>query len=239
MNDPRLSVIIPAYNEADRIGSTLTAYLAYLNKQSYRFEIIVVDDGSKDGTTDVVRNSFPGVQVIGYYPNRGKGHAVRTGLQAAAGAFRLFSDADASTPIEEIEKFWPCFERGAEVVIGSRSLPESDVEVHQAWYREGMGRVFNAMVRALRLSDFTDTQCGFKAFTANACEVILPRQTIDGFAFDAEMLYIASKHNLRIEQVPVHWINSPKSRVNPITDSSAMIGEIVGIRVRDWRGAYD
>jgi dolichyl-phosphate beta-glucosyltransferase len=159
-------------------------------------------------------------------------------MERARGAYRFFFDADASTPIEELEKAWPRFDDGADIVVGSRSLRESNVEVHQAWYRENMGRVFNLCLRILGLTHMPDTQCGFKGFTAAACDVVLPRQTIDRFAFDAELLYVAELHSLRIDQIPVRWINSRKSRLNPVTDSAAMFFEILGIRLNQLLGKY-
>ena len=235
----RLSVVIPCYNEERRIGATLRQYQDYLSKQAYAWEIIVIDDGSEDRTAELVRAEYPEVCVVGYTPNRGKGYASRVGLNASQGEIRLVSDADASTPIDEIEKFWPELEKGAEVVIGSRALPASSVEVRQPFYRQNMGRIYNLLLRSLGLTRFPDTQCGFKAFTKHACEVILPRQVTDGFGADAEMLYIAQKHGLRIAQVPVRWINSPDTRVHPIWDSVNMIQEVLQIRANIFRGKYD
>ena len=233
-----LSLVIPAYNEATRIGATLAQVTAYLSQQTYASEVVVVDDGSSDETRAVVERDFPNVRVIGYGGNRGKGFAVRAGMTSVTGAVRVFYDADASTPISEVEKLWPEFERGADVVIGSRSLPNSQVEVHQPWYRENMGRVFNVMLRAFGLTRFPDTQCGFKGFTAAACEVIFPRQTVERFGFDAELLFIAQKHGLRIAQVPVRWINCPHTRVHALRDSAKMIADLFLIRLNDLKGKY-
>lgn len=233
-----LSLVIPAYNEERRIGGTLRHVHEYLARQTYSSEVIVVDDGGTDPTARIVQTEFPWVRLLSYRPNRGKGHAVRAGMQTAAGDFRVFYDADASTPIEEVEKLWPLFNDGADVVIGSRSLPQSDVQVHQTWYREDMSRAFNIMLRVLRLTHFADTQCGFKGFTAAACQVVFPRQTVERFSFDAELLFIAQKHGLRIDQVPVRWINSPLTRVNPITDASRTFFDILSIHIKDWSGRY-
>lgn len=233
-----LSLIIPAFNEEDRIAATLGSAVRYLSNQSYESEIIVVDDGSTDGTSDAVRRDFPGVTVVRYEANRGKGYAVKTGMEKARGAYRVFYDADASTPIEELDTLWPEFDGGADIVIGSRSLPDSDVLVHQAWYRENMGRVFNRVLRLLRLTRFIDTQCGFKGFTAASCDVVFARQTVRGFAFDVELLYIAEVQRLTVKDVPVHWINSAKSSVNAVTDSARMIFDIFRIRVYGWMGRY-
>lgn len=234
-----LSVIVPCYNESRRVGQTLAIFQRYLRAQPYAHEILVVDDGSDDGTAALVRREFPDVTVLQYAENRGKGYATKTGMAEAQGAYRLVSDADGSTPITELEKFWPEFDAGAEVVIGSRALPESDIAVRQPWYRENMGRVYNLMLRALGLTRCPDTQCGFKAFTAKASEIIFPRQRMDGFGADAECLYIAKRHGLAIAQVPVRWLNSPDTRVHAVFDSLQMMREALTIRVNSFRRIYD
>lgn len=239
-----LSVIIPAYNESARIGGSLEQAAQYLERQPYASEIIVVDDGSEDGTAAIARGherSGPplSVKVVAYAPNRGKGHAVRMGMRAASGAHRLFFDADASTPIEEVERLWPLFEGGAAIVIGSRAHPESDIQVHQARYREGMGRVFNLMLRGLGITRFKDTQCGFKAFTAEAAEAVFARQRIERYSFDAELLFIAQRLGFAIAETPIVWRNSPESRVNPVTDATRMFLDILRIRLNAFLRRYD
>lgn len=233
-----LSIVIPAFNEEPRIEETLQQVTDYLSSQTYDAEIIVVDDGSTDGTVSVVQTIFPKVRIVSYDQNRGKGYAVKEGMLAATGDYRLFYDADGSTPIEESEKLWPLFEAGADVVIGSRSLPESDVQRHQPWYREKMGRVFNLILKLLALTHFPDTQCGFKAFTSEATATLFTAQTIEHFSFDAELLYIAQRKGLRVEQIPVQWINCPHTRVSAMTDSFCMFLDIVVIRLNAWRGKY-
>lgn len=238
-----LSIVIPAFNESERIGGTLDSFTAYLAQQDYAYEIIVVDDGSSDDTSGTVTHgitaqTWPHVNVIQLPANRGKGRAVAVGLVEARGAYRFFADADASTPIEEIEKFWPKFQAGADIVIASRSLPESDVRVHQAWYRENMGKIFNVILKLLALTPFKDTQCGFKGYTADAVEKVIPKQRIDGFAFDVEQLYIAQRLGLHIEEVAVTWVNSKRTTVNPISDSARMILESIGIRLNAILGRY-
>jgi dolichyl-phosphate beta-glucosyltransferase len=239
----QLSLVIPAYNEQDRIADTLRHTIAYLGNQSYDAEIVVVDDGSRDATSEVVQGFLseinPQVRLVRLPGNRGKGFAVRTGMfEHAAGAFRVFYDADASTPIEDLERLWPRFSAGADIVIGSRALPDSDVQVHQAWYRETMGRIFNGILRILALTRFKDTQCGFKGFSARACEIVFPRQTVERFSFDAELLVIAAAHGLRIDEVPVHWRNRPQSRVHPVHDSARMLLDLFVIRWKELRGRY-
>ncbi len=239
-----LSLIIPAYNEEDRVGYTLQVVTAYLDAQPYDAEVIVVDDGSTDATGAVVRpfierQGKTPVRYVRYEKNRGKGYAVRLAmLEHAGGQYRVYYDADASTPITELEQMWPYFENGVDIVIGSRALPGSEIAVRQARYRELMGRTYNLILRLLRLTRFRDTQCGFKGFTAEACAVVFPRQTINRFSFDAELLFIAWKHGLRIVEIPVKWINSPRSRVRVIQDSAKMFLDLITIRIKDWRGRY-
>lgn len=224
-----LSFIIPAYNEESRLGRSLANAIQYFADQSYTAEIIVVDDGSRDGTVDIAR-SFSSVRVIEQPHNSGKGAAVRRGMLEAQGAFRIFSDADFSTPVHETAKVLSVLERGADVCIGSRALDRSYVKVHQPWYRESMGKMFNVFVQLLLLKGIKDTQCGFKGFTAQAAQAIFSKAKIDGFGFDVEALYLARMLNLTIEQVPVEWYNDDRTTVNPITDSSRMFFELLSIR---------
>ena len=233
-----LSIVIPAYNEEKRIGSSLETVTQYLSQQAYESEVVVVDDGSSDDTATLVRQRYPNVRVISYEENRGKGYAVKSGMLSAIGEYRVYYDADASTPIEELEKLWRLFEDGADIVLGSRSLPESRVEVRQSWVRQQMGRTFNLVLRLLALTSFPDTQCGFKGFTAAACEAVFPKSTVKGFGFDAELLYIASLQGLRIEQTPVRWVNSPESKVRMLSDSMRMLVDAFGIRLNALRGRY-
>lgn len=235
---PRLSLVIPAYNEAVRVIATLQITQAYFAAQGYPAETIVVDDGSTDGTADAVRTQFPEVKVVESPWNRGKGHAMRLGAARSTGKVVLVYDADGSTPIEEMEKVWPRIAEGAEVVIGSRAAPGAHVEPPQPKYRRLMGRAYNLLLRGLGLTTFRDTQCGFKAFTARARDIIFPKLTVDGFGSDCEMLVIAHLHDLRTEEVPVRWINSTDSRVRAVRHSLAMFGEVLRIRVRAWMGVY-
>lgn len=239
----RLSLVIPAYNEAARIGPTLEQARDYLRRHDGGAEIIVVDDGSTDGTADVVRRfesaDGPAVRLHVFPENRGKGAAVREGmLRQAAGDFRFFTDADGSTPVEEMEKCGALFGGEADIVIGSRALPESRIEIHQAWHRERMGRMFNTLLRTVRLTRFRDTQCGFKGFTADAAERCFSRQTLDGFSFDVEVLFIAGLQGLRVREVPVVWRNSPQSRVHACTDSTRMFRDALRIRLNAGAGRY-
>lgn len=231
---PYLSVIIPAYNEELRLAESLPVVLDYLRAQSYTWEVLVVDDGSRDGTSRVAEEIGQGsaCRVIRNEPNRGKGYSIRRGMLEARGQYRLFSDADLSTPIEELEKFWPQVEAGYDVVIGSRAVEGSQLVVRQAFYRELMGRVFNLLVRVMLVGGIRDTQCGFKLFTARAAEKVFREQSLEGFAFDVEILVLARRHGFRIREVPVRWINSPATKVSALRDSVRMFADLVRIRLR-------
>jgi dolichyl-phosphate beta-glucosyltransferase len=236
-----LSVIIPAYNEEQRIGNTLRAIHAYLQQQPYSAEIIVVDDGSQDGTASLVRayDTTPPIYMLQNDRNRGKGFSVRQGFLHARGEYLLFSDADLSTPIEEVETLLAALYESCDIAIGSRALPGSRVEVHQPWYRENMGRLFNLFVQALAVPGIHDTQCGFKCFGREAARAICQRMTTERFGFDVEMLYLARRLGYRVREVPVVWRNSPQSRVRVWRDSICMITELLRIRWNSVRGRYN
>lgn len=239
---PVLSVVIPAYNEALRIVNTLERVIAYLERQSYRSEIIVVDDGSFDQTVPVVLNILNHVEggtLLQNGQNRGKGYSVRQGVLASRGQYVLFSDADLSTPIEEVEKLLPRVRADADIAIGSRGLRSSDVQVHQPFYRELMGKTFNGILRLLGLSQFHDTQCGFKCFRGDAARELFARQTLDHYSFDVEVLLLADMRGYRIEEVPVRWFNEPNSRVSAIKDSARMFADVLKIRANMRTGVYD
>ncbi|MDX2177751.1 MAG: glycosyltransferase family 2 protein [Candidatus Sumerlaeia bacterium] len=229
-----LSVVIPAYNEESRLPATIRAVEKYLADRGGAWELIVVDDGSRDGTVAAAEGAFssPGSRVLRNPANMGKGASVKNGMLAARGRLRLFSDADLSTPIEEFEKLAKALEGGAQVAIGSRAMAESRLEKRQPIHRETMGRVFNLIVRAVALGGIKDTQCGFKLFTAEAARAVFPRQRLNGFSFDVETLVLARKLGFRIAEVPVRWIDSPNSRVSPVRDSLRMFADVVRIRFR-------
>ncbi len=241
MNRPFLSLVIPAYNEESRLPATLERISEYLGQRDYGYEVIVVSDGSRDRTAAVAARwrpeGFP-LEVIDRKENQGKGYTVREGAARARGEYILFSDADLSTPIEEVEKFFPFFREGFEVVIGSRSLKDSDIVVRQPWHRELMGRVFNGLVRFLAVPGVADTQCGFKCFTRRAADEIFPRCRIEGFSFDVEILHLARKLGLPVKEVPVRWFNAPGSSVSPLRDSLLMLIDIIRIRVYSIGRSY-
>jgi len=229
-----LSVVIPVYNEEKCILTTLFRLKDYLNQQPYSSEIILVDDGSTDHTGEII-NSFINQHLESNIllittDHRGKGAAVREGMLRAQGEYILFSDADLSTPIEEIEKLFSWLQKGYEVAIGSRNLSASRVEVHQPWPRKKLGRLFNWLTRLLLEMDFQDTQCGFKCFSVKVAHHIFPKQKIFHFGFDVEILYLARKYGYRIKEVPVRWINSPSSKVRLFRDSFWMLRGIWQIR---------
>jgi len=244
-----LSIVIPAYNEAKRLPRTLERVHAYLRDAVKRWqvemddvEVIVVDDGSTDGTSELAKtfsDRFPNFQVLRHSPNRGKGYAVKRGMLTARGRFRLFSDADLSTPIDEIDKMLPLLLSGeADIAIASRGLPQSQLLVRQTWYREMLGRLFNLVVQALATPGIWDTQCGFKLFRGDVAERLFKLQTLDGFAFDVEVLYLARKFRYRIAEVPVRWLNDPNTKVQTLKHGMQMLRDLLVIRLNDLKGRY-
>ncbi len=231
--EPELSLIIPAYNERDRIEATVERALSYLRSAYRAFELIVVDDGSSDDTERIAREALKGESaalVLALSENRGKGAAVRAGMIASRGRRTLFSDADLSTPIEEEAKLAAALDRGADIAIGSRAHSESNITVAQGKLRQSMGRIFNLFIRLLRLTPFSDTQCGFKMFSREAVQAIFPITRVHGFAFDVEILYLARLGGFQVAEVPVEWENDPASRVRMLRDSARMIIEALRIR---------
>lgn len=227
---PYLSIVIPAYNEADRIETSLQKAVDYLGQKDYEYEIIVADDGSTDDTVAIANNFDNKVKAYALPKNTGKGAAVRLGMLKATGEIRIFTDADFSTPIYEIEKIIYSLKNNFDIVIGSRALDYDMVKEHQPFYREFMGKTFNKFVQLMVIKGIKDTQCGFKGFSAAAAEDIFSKTKIDGFSFDVEVLYLAKKAGYRIDEVPVEWYNDDRSKVNPITDSISMLLEIMKIK---------
>ncbi|HPD13602.1 MAG TPA: glycosyltransferase family 2 protein [Planctomycetota bacterium] len=239
---PQLSIVIPAYNESADIEAAIEAATAFLAQSRTPGEVIVVDDGSTDDTAALTARyaaSQPAVRLLRNGRNRGKGYSVRRGVLEARGEVILFSDADESTPFSEAPKLLaPIAAGAADVAIGSRALRESRLELPQPWMRRVMGWVFRNLVRLLVMRGIRDTQCGFKAFRAAAAREVFPRQTLEGFAFDVEVLFIARKLGYHIVEVPVRWLDSHDSRVRPLRDPVRMFLDLLRIRLRAWRGAY-
>lgn len=240
MTKPRLSVIIPAYNEQDRIGATLQSVSRYLSKQDYAWEVLVANDGSKDNTAKVVKHftlQDSRFRILDNKENHGKGYVVKQAMLQARGDVRLFMDADNSTSIDHIEKMWPYFEKGYEVVIGSRRVPGAKIAVHQSWYKELLGRIGNLVIQIFAVPGISDTQAGFKAFSAKAAEDIFKRVKDQRWAFDVEALAIARKLKYKIAQIPIYWVNDPKSHVKFI-DYLTFNFAVLKIRLNLWSGKY-
>ena len=238
---PQLSLIIPCYEEERRLPASLARIEEYLEASGRTYEILVVDDGSTDGTARVAeaaaeRNSR--IRVLRYERNEGKGYAVRYGAAEASGEWVLFSDADLSTPIEQLEKFIPYLDQGFDVVIGSRALAESDLRVRQPWWRERAGRLMNVCIRCASGLPFPDTQCGFKLFTRRAARDIFPQLTVNRWVFDVEILVLARKLGYQVRDVPVTWINSGESRVR-LSHSVNILRELIQIRLHWLRRQPD
>jgi dolichyl-phosphate beta-glucosyltransferase len=231
--EPYVSIIIPAYNEAKRIGKTLETIKKFLSDKPYSWEIILVDDGSSDFTISTARSKIADsrLRILKNPRNLGKGASIRNGMMSAKGRYLLFSDADLSTPIEELDNLLGYCEKGYDVAIGSRALKESQLIVRQPWYREMMGRIFNVFVRLIVVKGIKDTQCGFKMFSRRAGREIFPRQQLKGFAFDVELLLLAQKSGYKIKEVPVKWINSPSTKVSALKDSAKMFLDLIKLRL--------
>jgi dolichyl-phosphate beta-glucosyltransferase len=236
--DMYLSFIIPAYNESARIEASLNKTLDYFTGQPYEYEVLVVDDGSRDATAEIVeRYAGERLRLLRQPRNMGKGAAVRRGMLEGRGEHRIFSDADFSTPIGETDRMLEQL-RHYDVVIGSRAIDVSYIKEHQPWYRETMGIVFNRIVQMVAVPGIKDTQCGFKGFRARAAEDIFPRTKIDGFSFDVEALFLARSLGYSIKEMPVEWHNDARSTLNPVSDSLKMFRELIKIRSlhRDIKG---
>jgi len=246
MNDsrPELSIVIPAYNEEKRLPRALAQISEYFTDQGKApgaVEILVVDDGSTDATAAVAEEwsrRIPGLHVLSNGQNRGKGYSVRHGMLEARGRIALFTDADLSSPIEELPKLLAAISAGNEVAIGSRALDRSLIETHQSPYREFAGIVFNGFVRLFTGLRFHDTQCGFKAFVVEPSRVVFQQQRIERFGFDPEVLFLAKRHGLRSAEIPVRWAHDPATKVHVVRDSLLMFGDLIYIRWNWLLGRY-
>jgi glycosyltransferase involved in cell wall biosynthesis len=244
MNSPQLdlSIVIPAFNEQQRLPRALDRILAYLNIRSQQSEILVVDDGSTDDTAKIVQSysvKYPSLRLVSNSRNRGKGFSVRHGVLEACGEIVLFTDADLSTPIEEADKLLPeLLENGYDMAIGSRAINRSLIEVHQSAFREQAGILFNGVVRWIVGIGFADTQCGFKAFRRERAKLIFEQQRIERFGFDPEILFLAKRHGLRVAEIPVRWSHDEATKVNVLSDGTRMFLELLVIRWNALRGKY-
>ena len=236
-----LSVIIPAYNEEKRLPKTLREIDKYLKKQDYESEIIVVSDGSTDRTVGVTKNLMAEVRnlrLVEFKKKRGKGFGVRQGMLEAKGDFRVFTDADNSTSIDQIEKMWPEFQKDFDVVIGSRDIKGAIIAVPQSWFRRRLGDIFNLIVQIISgLWGIWDTQCGFKGFTQKAAKDIFPKAIIDGFAFDVEVLILAKKLEYKFKEIPIVWMNDPESKVK-FKSMVEMLIDVLKIKLNFIKNIY-
>ncbi|HOK45235.1 MAG TPA: glycosyltransferase family 2 protein, partial [Bryobacteraceae bacterium] len=239
-----ISIVLPAYNEEARLPVTLAAILSYLEARNWKeFEILVVNDGSVDGTAAVAerfRSRHPQVTLLENPGNRGKGYSVRHGMLKARGDWVLFSDSDLSAPIEELDKLMEAAAaNNASVVIGSRALDRSLIKVHQSWFRETAGRIFNLLMRLIIGLPFADTQCGFKLFERRAAQEVFRRQRIERWGFDAEVLFIARKLGFKTIEIPVRWSHSEGTKISMFRDSLNMFVDLLRVRWNHLRGLYD
>jgi len=230
-----LSIVIPAYNESRRLGPTLRRVVDYLRQKNVPYEVLVVDDGSSDDTSEVARQyEAEGVRVLRQEVNRGKGAVLKVGVLASQGKEVLLVDADLSTPIEDLEKLQPRL-ADAQVVLGSRSVADSDILQHQPFYRETMGRIFNLIVQIMGVRGLRDTQCGFKLLQGDVARRLFSELQIERFAYDVELVWLARRHGYRVVEVGVRWADSPASKVNPLTDSMRMFWDVMALRWRHRR----
>ncbi len=234
-----LSVVIPAYNEEDRITDTLDRVISYLEGRSYSWEVLVADDGSSDGTAGLVAelaSTQPNLRLMSL-SHRGKGWAVKNAMLAAKGEYRLLCDADLSVPIEQVERLLPPQAQGVDIAIGSREVKGAQ-RIGEPPRRHLMGRIYNALVRTIAVAGIQDTQCGFKCYRGEVVPSLFQRQTMDGFAFDVEVLFLAGKDGMTLREIPVDWYYRENSKVRAFRDSMAMTLDLLKIRWRHLRGRY-
>lgn len=235
------SIVIPAYNESERIQSSLQKIVAFLADQRMSAEVLVVNDGSRDNTSEVIRGfseKYPFIRLIENPGNRGKGYSVRNGMLQATGDIVLFTDADLSAPITEAPKLFDEIAKGADVAFGSRWLVAKLQTERQSLARQAAGRMYNLLMRVLLGLKYKDTQCGFKAFNRRAIETIFTRQLVERWGFDVELLFLARRFKLKIVEVPVQWAHDDRSKINPLVDGIKMFGEMLSIRWNALMGRY-
>lgn len=237
---PLLSIVIPAYNEATRLPESLEQVARFVADQTYPIEVIVVDNNSSDATSQIATDfaaEFPYARVL-FEPRQGKGAAVKTGMLAGRGEYLVICDADFSMPVEEVSKFVPANGTTYDVAIASREVKGAR-RIGEPEYRHLMGRIFNLIVRVMAIPHIQDTQCGFKSFRREVAQDVFNLQTIDGWGFDVEVLFIALKRGYRLMEIPITWYYKPQSRISPIRDSVNMVLEVLRVRMNGLRGKYD
>jgi dolichyl-phosphate beta-glucosyltransferase len=241
MSYPKYSIVIPAYNESARILPTLESVVSCVRERGWSAEVIVVDDGSRDRTAEIVRQfaaSNLEVRLIKNPMNRGKGYSVRNGILQALGEVVMFTDADLSAPIEEAEGLFDAIASGADIAIGSRWLERTRQTIRQPLYRQLFGRCFNGVTRLIMGLSFADTQCGFKAFTRSAAQTVFQLQTIERWGFDPEILFIALKRSYRVTEVPVSWAHDERTRMSYLKDGMRMLEDVAIVRWNALLGRY-
>lgn len=238
---PRLSVVIPVYNETDRLGRTVPELLEYLHAASYPYEIVIVDDGSTDGTAVLAEDLLriePDFRVLAQPENRGKGHAVKVGMLAARGQYVLFMDADLSTPPTELDKFWRWLEGGYDVVIGSRKMQGARVVRGQPVWRKSLGKIFTWLTNQIATRNISDVTCGFKCYSYEAAQTLFGLSVLDDWSFDAEIIFLAQRLRYRIKEVPVNWHDEPGTKVRLWKDAITSFLGLLRIRVNAYQGKY-
>jgi glycosyltransferase involved in cell wall biosynthesis len=243
---PTYSIVIPAYDEAARIGDALQSVVACVRERDWHAEVVVVDDGSRDQTAEIVRafaqnpaNAHPEVRLVQNPGNHGKGYSVRNGILHSFGEVVMFTDADLSAPIEEADGLFAAIAAGADIAIGSRWLESTRQTIRQPFYRQFFGRCFNGVTRFIMGLPYADTQCGFKAFTRAAAQTVFQLQTIERWGFDPEILFIARKRGFRIEEVPVSWAHDERTRISYLKDGTRMLQDIAIVRWNALLGRYN
>jgi glycosyltransferase involved in cell wall biosynthesis len=238
MADPFLSIVVPAYNEAGRIRDTLERLCGFKESKPYSIELVVVDDGCTDQTGEIV-SQFPGIRLVRNDRNRGKGFTVRHGVLEARGKFVLFTDADLSAPIEEVDKLLSAIKSsGADAAVGSRALQRELIGIHQPWFRDMAGRFFNLLVRLFTGLRLHDTQCGFKLFKRSSTRRAFERMRVEGFGFDPELLFLIERGGGRVVEVPVRWNDNPATKVRFLRDCARMFLDLIAVRWRNFTGKY-
>lgn len=237
---PLLSVVIPSYNEAVRLKKTLPEIIAFFKKQKFSSEIIIVDDGSTDQTkkvTKAISGRAANIKLISHTKNSGKGAAIKTGVLASVGDWVLFMDADLSTPLAELDNFWP-HTKTNKIVIGSRKMEGANIKRHQSFLRENLGKIFTILTNSIATKGISDITCGFKLFKGSVARDLFKKSVLPDWSFDAEILYLAQKKKISIKEIPVVWKNDPRTKVNMLKDGTKALVGLLKIRYNDFQGKY-